>query len=599
MQNIARAAEHIRYQPDDPCPPFHALGVALQGVMISLTNTALFVTVAARAGGLEDGYLAWAVFAALVIGGVVTALQACRFGRLGAGHLLMSGAGPHFIAVAVIALAAGGVPMLASLIVVASLMQFALSAWLPLLRRIVTPVVCGTALMLIAVTVMSIAFERIDRIPADAPPTAGPVVAAVTLAGAAGLAMRASGLWRLWAVLIALAAGSAASVLFGIYDWQPAVAAAWLQAPDFSAWQGLDLSFGADFWALLPMFLLVSLVVAVKMSSDGVFIQQMSRRRPQATDFRLVQGAVNTNGLGTLLAGLAGTLPTIVYTASNISLIELTGNAARRVGLALGGLMIALAFLPKAVAVLLTIPSPVIGAFLLFVMGRLFVQGMRMVFQEELAPAKALTVGVAVSLCIGLESSDVLAELLAGTWAAPLSHGMTLGLLTAILLTWFLELSGRRGKRLETSLAMSSLPDIDAYLKDLAARIGWNHESTERLRAAGEETLACLLQPLADDRGHSEEVGVSDEGAISEQAAANAPRLIINARPEAGHVEMEFLAVFDEENLEDRLAYLSDQAETPDVEDLSFRLLRRYAAAVRHRKYHGIDVVAVQVAGSR
>ena len=597
MQNVARAAEHIRYEPDDPCPPLHALGVALQGVMISLTNTVLFVTVAARAGGLEDGYLAWAVFAALVIGGVVTALQACRFGRLGAGHLLMSGAGPHFIAVAVIALAAGGVPMLASLIVVASLMQFALSAWLPLLRRIVTPVVCGTALMLIAVTVMSIAFERIARIPADAPPAAGPVVAAVTLAVAAGLAMRASGLWRLWAVLIALAAGSAAAALFGIYDWQPAVAAAWVQAPDFSAWQGLDLSFGAEFWALLPMFLLVSLVVAVKMSSDGVFIQQMSRRRPQATDFRLVQGAVNTNGLGTFLAGLAGTLPTIVYTPSNLSLIDLTGNAARRVGLVIGGLMIALAFFPKAMAVLLTIPSPVIGAFLLFVMGRLFVQGMRMVFQEELAPAKALVVGVAVSLCIGLENRNVLAELLDGTWAAPLSNGMTLGLLTAILLTWFLELSGRRGRRLETSLEMSSLPEIDAFLQGLAAKIGWNHESTERLRAAGEETLACLLQPLADDTGVSDETAGSGEVPVSEKSPA--PRLIINARPEAGLVEMEFLAVFDEENLEDRLAYLSDQAETPDVEDLSFRLLRRYAAAVRHRKYHGIDVVAVQVAGSR
>ena len=59
------------------------------------------------------------------------------------------------------------------------------------------------------------------------------------------------------------------------------------------------------------------------------------------------------------------------------------------------------------------------------------------------------------------------------------------------------------------------------------------------------------------------------------------------------------MAVFDEDNLEDRLAYLSEQAETPEEHEISFRLLRHYASSVRHRKYHGIDIVAVQVEGSR
>ena len=59
------------------------------------------------------------------------------------------------------------------------------------------------------------------------------------------------------------------------------------------------------------------------------------------------------------------------------------------------------------------------------------------------------------------------------------------------------------------------------------------------------------------------------------------------------------MAVFDEENLEDRLAYLSDQAGTPEGGEISLRLLRHYASSVQHRKYHGIDVVSVQVEGSR
>ena len=63
-------------------------------------------------------------------------------------------------------------------------------------------------------------------------------------------------------------------------------------------------------------------------------------------------------------------------------------------------------------------------------------------------------------------------------------------------------------------------------------------------------------------------------------------------------VELEFLAVFDDENLEDRLAYLSEEAEGaggPAEGEMSLRLLRHYASSVHHQKFHGLDIVTVQV----
>ena len=205
------------------------------------------------------------------------------------------------------------------------------------------------------------------------------------------------------------------------------IEADWLYVPDVAAWPGLDLSPGVEFWTLLPAFLIVSLVVGIKMSSDGVVIQRVSRVSPQATDFRLVQGAVNTNGLGTLLAGVAGTLPTIVYTPSVVTLVTLTGVARQRRVCNRGHL--ARAGVPaQAAAVLLTIPSPVMGAFLLMIMGLLFVEGMRMVVQDGLDHRKALVVGVALSIGVGLESQDILADLLGETWGASLGNGMTVGI---------------------------------------------------------------------------------------------------------------------------------------------------------------------------
>ena len=550
--------------------------------MLTLANTVLFVTITVRAADKGDAYLSWAVFAALIIAGATTALQAARFGRLGAGHVLMSGTAAPFIAIAisVLALTEGGPSTLASLIVVASLVQFLLAAWLPLLRRIITPVVSGTALMLIAVMVMSIAVDRLSEVPEGVPPAAGPSVAAATLAVAVMLAMRASGVWRLWAPLVGIVSGCAVAAVFGLYDPQSVIDAHWFDLPDITAWPGLDLTPGVEFWTFLPAFLIVSLVAAVKINGDGVVIQQVSRRRPPATDFRLVQGALNANGLGTLLSGIAGTLPTIIYSPSSVSLITFTGVAARSVGYAMGGVLFALAFLPKVASILLTIPSPVMGAFLLMIMGLLFVEGMRTVVHDGLDHRKALVVGVALAIGVGLESQNVLADLLGGTWGASLSNGMTVGVVAAILMTSFLELTSPRRTRLEVPLSNAALPKIDAFLHQLASKIGWNDASTERLRAAGEETLSSLLQ------------------AGSDYGADRVPRLIVVARPGEA-VELEFLAVFDEENLEDRLAYLSDQPEVPEEAEISFRLLRHYASSVHHRKYHGIDVVTVHVDGSR
>lgn len=573
--------EHIRYEADAQCPPLVSIGVALQGVMLVLANTVLMVTITARAADQSERYLTWAVFAAMIIGGLLTMLQAARIGRFGAGHILMSGPSPHFVAISVLALTAGGQSLLVMLIVVSSLFQFALAAWLPRLRRIITPVVAGTSLMLIALTVMPVAFNRLSEVSEGESLTASLAVAGVTLAISVALAMRASGIWRLWAPLIGITAGSAAAAVFGLYDARRVLDAPWIDLPDVSAWPGLHLTPNEQFWALLPVFVAVTLVVAIKTSGDGVVIQNVSRRRPRAIDFRVVQGTLNANGVGSLLAGLAGTPPTVAYSPSSISLINFTGVAARSVGYAIGIVLVVLAFLPKVAAILLAVPSAVMGVFLLTIMGLLFVEGARMVVQDGLDHRKALVAGVALALGVGLQHRNVVTDLLGETWGASLGNSMTVGIVAAMLMTAFIELTSPRVRRLDAEVSTVALPQIDAFLSELASKIGWNDASRDRLRAAGEETLASLLQIHADN------------------AADKAPRLIVLARPNDGAVEMEFLAVLEEQNIEDWMAHLGDQAETLNEEAISLRLLRHYAAAVRHRKYHGIDIVTVQVKGSR
>ena len=384
----------VRYEPDDRCPPLVVLGVGIQGVMLILASIVLIVAITARAGGQDDSYISWAVFAALIIAGVLTALQATRIPRFGAGHILLMGPTSSYIAVSALALDVGGQALLASLTVASALLCLMLSHWLPLLRRIITPVVSGTVLMLIAVSVLPLALDRIREVPDSVPRAGGPIIALVTLVVGTALALRAPRRWKPWSPLVTLGAGCGVAALFGAYDVQRVIDAGWFGIPAGGA-PRLDLTPGPEFWTLLPAFAVVSLVGTLRSVGSNVAVQQASRRQSKVTDYRLVQSSLTTNGLGILLSGIAGSPPTTPYTSRSLSLITFTSVAARRVGYVVGASLAVLALFPKLAAVLVSIPSPVMAAYILTAIGMLFVTGINTLVKDGLDVQKTMVVAVA------------------------------------------------------------------------------------------------------------------------------------------------------------------------------------------------------------
>ena len=544
-----------------------------------LAPTVLNVAVAIRSAGLDDTYLTWGVFAALLISAAITAFQAFQFWRFGAGHVVLTCPAALFIGIMVAAVSAVGPSTFASLLVVCCVIQIALAWWLPTVRRIFTPVVTGTVTMLIAVSVLPIAFDSVQDLPSGAPPVSGPVIAGITLLVSVILTLRASGRWRLVGPFISIFSGSAAASAFGVVDADRIVSASWFGIPDLPA-LGFDFTPSKEFWALLPSFAILTLVIGIKTISDGVAVQQGSRREPRAIDFRQIQGMVGVNGIGMFLAGIAGTLPPMSYSSFSLSLINLTGVAARRVGIGVAIVLVVMAFFSKLAALLLAIPGPVLGAYLMLAMGMLFVSGLQTILRDGLDPRRVLVVALASALGLGLHGHPIMKDLFGEQVGPLLGNGVTIGALAAIGMTFLLEALSSRRSRLEATLDTASLPTIDEFLTRLAARLEWNETSTSRLRAAGEETLISLLTQEADVEG------------------SQRPRLIIGARPQGTTVELEFVATTRQENIEDQLAYMTDDTAVPTADDLSLRLLRYHASAVRHQKFHGVDIVTVQVEGS-
>lgn len=566
----------VVYEPDDSCPPWTLVGTALQGVTLVLAPTILVVAITVRSAGQDADFLNWAAFATLIIVGLMMAMQASKIGRFGGGHLIICGVTTNYIAVSILALAEGGPTMLASLIVLSAVFYCAIAMWLPLLRKLITPTVAGTVLMLIAVVTLPFAIDLISEVPDEAPPFAGTTVGAVTALLSAALVLRAPNLWRPWSITLGIIAGCIAAALLGIYDPEAFFAAPLLGLPGLQI-EGFDLTPGIGFWALLPMFLIVTLIQSIKNISDGMIVQRISRRKPRATDFRLIQGSIYANGTGILLSGIAGTPPTSTYPSMTVPLVSVTGVASRTVGYAMAGILLMLAFLPKVNGALLTIPNPVLGGFLVFALGLVFIEGINTLVRAGLDTPNAMVAALAFGIGVGMEHHNLLADFLPHPWGPLLGNGITVGAAVAIVFTGFLNLSKPRAQRLETVLNGTTMGSVNEFLRLVAARLRWSETASARLLSAGEETVAVLSSTST--------VPGTDKP----------PSLIITVRPEGSEVELEFVTVSDDTNIEDRLAYLGDETETIDQSDIALRLLRHYASSVRHQKYHAVDIVTVRV----
>ena len=288
----------------------------------------------------------WAVLAMMVVNGATGVLQSLRVGPVGSGLIVVTYPSSIAIPFCIIALQESGPHTMAALVIVSGLFQIAISLRLSTLRRIVTPTVSGTMIILLVITIVGVVFGNINDVPEGAPAAAGPISLGVTLAVTLGLLLRGSGPLRVWAPVIGIGAGWIAAVAFGIYEFGPASQAPAVGLP-LEGWPGLGLEFGVTFWSPLPAFLFLSVILFLQSTSIGLSTQQVSWRNNRAMDYRRVQGGAVCTGAGNLLAGLIGAMP-ITTPPRGTSFVQQTGCASSYIGLLTGVILIVAAFFPKS-----------------------------------------------------------------------------------------------------------------------------------------------------------------------------------------------------------------------------------------------------------
>jgi NCS2 family nucleobase:cation symporter-2/xanthine permease XanP len=521
------------------------------------------------------------VFASLVVCGVSTFIQVRRFGPIGAGAVLPMFTAAFSIPFCISAVVDGGPATLTALVLVSAALQLVISRWLFILRRIVTPAVGGTVMMILSITLASVVPRLMQDVPDE--PVGGPITALITLSVIAALILRGSAILRLWGPVVGLIIGCAAAAGFGFYDPSRVIEAPWFGAP--SQWPGLGLDFGIPFWTLLPAFLFLGVVISIQANGESITQQRVAWRDGRAVDFRQVQGALAGTGVTNILAGLANAVPNIINPGA-VAYTQTTGVASRRVGYCMGGLLILVALLPKVSGLLSTIPGPVMAGYLIVLSGGLFVEGARTVIQSEQNRQRVLVAGVCFWIGAAFQFGLFSLPGAGPVWGALIKSGITTGGLAVVVMILYLEFTNPRRMRFTSKLHIDSLPDLNEFIARFATRRGWDDAMKERLSAVAEETLLTLA-PL-DLEGL-----MSDE---EDKETGEERQLVVIMSGEGQVADLEFIGGGGEGNVEDQVRQLQQHdTQEPSENEISLLLLRSFATSVRHQQYHDTDIITVRV----
>ncbi len=569
----------LLYQVDENPPATLTIGLGLQTALLFLSAIILMPTIAYQAAGVTESVAVWAIFASLVIAGIVSALQAYPLSRFGAGFVLAICPTAAALAVTVDALSAGGPSLLLSLMIATALFQLVFSYRISMFRRVITQTVSGVILILIPVTAAPIMFQRIGEVSPGKSEPIGLACAVVTLVAIILVSLYGRPRIRPWAPLVGIFAGGAVAGAFGLVDLDRISQASWVGLPA-TAWPTLEVDLGPSFWGLLPAFLIVAVSCSIRTVSSALAVQDVSWRSPRAPDLRSVQGALAAEAFSNLLAGLGGTMMNTTR-SSSASIIRSTQVSARNVGLSLGAALIALAFLPKVTALILAMPPSVLAAYLAIMIATLFVTGMKLIVSEGLDYRRTLITGISFWIGAGCEYGLLVPDILPEVGGGILNNGLAIGGMTAIVMTVLLEMTVRRRRKLVMDLSVTGLPELREFVAQFGSDSGCSQKMLDRLDAVAEETLLTLVE------------GQSDSG-------TDARRLWVNAQSEGGDAIIEFVAKSSDGNIEDRIAFLGDASDSrPADRDISLHLLRHLASEVRHRQYHDIDFITVRIEGSK
>lgn len=404
--------------------------------------------------GSEIPYL---ISMALMVSGVGTIIQAKRPLGIGAGMICVQGTSFAFLssvlAAGFIVKSQGGGPeqilaMIFGVCVLGAFIEIGLSQVLSKLKRVITPLVTGTVITIIGISLIKVGFIDLagGKYLMDKKPELfasfenlflGALVMVVII-----VANKSNNQWiRLSSIIIGMTVGFIVAIFMGKVDFSTISQVQSVISIPIPFKYGFDF----DIAAFIPIAL-IYLITAIETSGDITANCMISKEPIKGESYmKRIKNGVLGDGVNSLIAGVFNTFPNTTFSQNN-GVIQLTGIASRFIGVWIGAILIILGLFPHIGALFRAIPTSVLGGATIIMFATVAIAGIKIIAQVNLNRKNMLILAVSFGMGLGVllvpEIVTTLSANIGGTTgkiiSSVLGSSVTAGGLTAIALSLFL-----------------------------------------------------------------------------------------------------------------------------------------------------------------
>ncbi len=425
--NPNRKETMVKYGIDEKPPLQEAIPLGLQHVLaMFLSNTALPVVIATGIG-LSTGNTAYIVQMALFVAGIWTLIQCYGIKSVGAKLPVIMGTSATFIGPLIAIGKQFGIATVFGASLVASAVEIVLAQFIDKVRSFFPPLVTGTVVMLIGLSLVPVGIDYAAG--GGAAANYGSFlnlgVALFVLIVTLALNLFAGGFLRISSVLIGILAGYLVSIPLGLTDFSQVAQAGWFAVPT-------PLKFGLEFHAG-PIFILSFVYVIVLIETIGDVSGTTAAVNREATNDE-IKGGLLADGFGSAFASIFNAFPNTSY-SQNVGVINFTGVASRHVAAIGGVFLLIMGLIPKVGGLVAAMPHPVLGGGAIVMFGMIFGSGLRIIHEDTVLNRRN-TVIISVSIAMGLavETTPSALQNLPQTARIFLGSGLISGGLLAVIL---------------------------------------------------------------------------------------------------------------------------------------------------------------------
>ena len=432
-----------KHPVDQSLPPLKLVTTGLQHVAAMYAGVVAPPLVIGAAVGLSVSELTFLTGASLFLAGIATLLQTIGFWRIGARLPFVNGVTFASVAPMLAINKSEGpedaLPVIFGACMVAAALGFLLAPYFGKLVRFFPPVVTGTVITLIGVSLMPVAFNWAQGGDPEAPDYGAAkniATAGVTLVVVLLLRRFTRGFVKQIAVLLGLAVGTLIAIPVGLTDFGALKEADVVGFPT-------PFHFGAPQFAVAAI-VSMCVVMLVSMTESTADMLALGEIVDRPADERTIAAGLRADTLGSFISPFFNGFLATAF-AQNIGLVAMTKIRSRYVVAAGGGILILMGLCPVAAALIATVPQPVLGGAGVVLFGSVAASGIRTLAKADLGDDSNILV-VAVSLAVGVVpvAAPDFYHVLPGSARIILDSGISTGCVTAVLLNLVFNHLGRR-----------------------------------------------------------------------------------------------------------------------------------------------------------